>query len=213
LIEARDGKDRLSEDELTSVAGLLLTAGYETTANLIGSGVLTLLRDTDQLAALRADPDLIPAAVEELLRLRSPVYLATPRFTVEQVQCGGVTIPAHEIVFVSLLAANHDAGHFPSPGTFDIARAGDGHLAFGHGIHFCPGAPLARLETEVALRGLLARFEDITLNAAPDSLRWRPSTVVHGLERLPVRVRRSNLTAGPLLRGDWTQEMTPMLMM
>jgi cytochrome P450 len=191
LIEARDGLDRLSEDELSSVAGLLLTAGYETTANLIGSGVLTLLGNPDQLAALRADPDLIPAAVEELLRFCAPVYLATPRFTLEPVRCGPVTIPAHEIVFVSLLAANHDAGHFPSPGTFDIARPGDGHLAFGHGIHFCLGAPLARLETEVALRGLLARFEDITLSVAPDSLRWRPSTVVHGLERLPIRVRRS----------------------
>ncbi|SFB36577.1 Cytochrome P450 [Amycolatopsis marina] len=188
LVHVSDEGDQLSEVELVSMIFLLLVAGHETTVNLIGNGVLALLRHPDQLAALRADPSLVPNAVEEFLRYEGPVNIATLRFTAEPLPVGDVTIPEGEFVMISLLAANRDSTRFAEPDRFDVRRPAGGHLAFGHGIHFCVGAPLARLEADIAVRRLLERFADLRLAAEPESLRWRDSTLMRGLETLPVRV-------------------------
>ena len=189
LISARDDTDRLSENELLSMAFLLLVAGHETTVNLIASGVLALLLNPGELARLRADRSLLGAAVEELLRYVNPVNNATFRFTGEPVEIGGVPIGPGEVVLVSLSGANRDPARYADPDRLDLGRDSGGHLAFGHGIHYCLGAPLARLEAEIAFRGLLERFGSMTLAVPPDALRWRPSTLIHGLESLPVRLR------------------------
>jgi cytochrome P450 len=182
--------ERLGMAELVSMAFLLLVAGHETTVNLIGNGMLALLRHPDQLAALRRDPSLLPNAVEEFLRYEGPVNLATLRFTTEPVALDGVEIPAGEFVLVSLLSANRDGTRFADPDTLDVRRPAGGHLAFGHGIHYCVGAPLARLEAEIAIGRLLERFGDIRLAADPATLSWRDSTLMRGLETLPVRFGR-----------------------
>lgn len=189
LILASDEGDSLAADELLAMAFLLLVAGFETTVNLIANSVLALLREPDQLAALRGNPALLPGAVEEFLRYDGAVHLATIRFTKEPVPVGDVEIPAGEFVLVSLLGANRDAARFEDPHRLDVTRSAAGHLAFGHGIHHCVGAPLARLEAEIALRGLLERFPALGLEAEPETLRWRESALVHGLETLPVRLR------------------------
>jgi cytochrome P450 len=188
LITARDEEDRLSENELLSMAFLLLVAGHETTVNLIASGMLALLLNPGELARLRADPSLLSGALEELLRYVNPVNNATFRFTGEPVEIGGVPIGANEVVFVSLSGANRDPSRYAGPERLDLGRDSSGHLAFGHGIHYCLGAPLARLEAEIAFRGLLERFGSMTLAVPADELRWRPSTLIHGLESLPVRL-------------------------
>src|SRR6516162_172528 len=188
LISARDDADRLSEDELLSMAFLLLVAGHETTVNLIASGMLALLLNPGELARLRADRSLLGAAVEELLRYVNPVNNATFRFTGEPVEIGCVPIGPNEVVLVSLSGANRDPSRYADPDQLDLGRDSGGHLAFGHGIHYCLGAPLARLEAEIAFAGLLERFGSITLAVPPDELRWRPSTLIHGLESLPVRL-------------------------
>ena len=188
LTQARDeGDDRLTELELVSMAFLLLVAGHETTVNLIANGVLALLRNPDQLAALRADPALLPGAVEEFLRFESPVNLATLRYTTAPVRLGGVEVPEGEFVLVSLGAGNRDGERFADADRLDVTRAAGGHLAFGHGIHFCLGAPLARLEGQVAIGRLLDRFPGLAL--ATGDIRWRNSTLLRGLESLPVRLR------------------------
>jgi cytochrome P450 len=192
LVHASDVEDRLSSDELVSTAFLLIVAGYETTVNLIGNGVLALLRNPSQLATLRCDPSLMPGAVEEFLRFESPLNRATARFTTEAVQVGEVEIPAGQLVFVALLAANHDARQYDEPDRLDVTRAPNPHLAFGHGIHHCLGAPLARLEGEIAIGRLLARFERITLDSNVD-LQYRNSTLMRGLAALPLRLANSDL--------------------
>ncbi|WP_225831414.1 cytochrome P450 [Streptomyces sp. NK08204] len=185
LIAVREeGGDRLSEDELMSLAFLILFAGYENTVQLIGNAVLALLQHPDQLAALRKDPDRLPAAVEESMRYEGPALLAIRRFPVEDVTIAGVTIPAGETVWVSLSAADRDPDRFPDPDRLDLGRDASGHLALGHGIHYCLGAPLARAETEIALAALLERFPDLAL--AEGELRWRRSLRAHGLVALPV---------------------------
>ncbi|GAB3898737.1 cytochrome P450 [Kibdelosporangium lantanae] len=153
-----DDGDQLTEQELVAMADLLLTAGHETTVNLIGNGTLALLTHPDQLAALRADRGLLRAAIEELLRFDGPVSQATVRYTREPLPLGEVTIPANEIVLVNIDGANHDPRHYPDPDRLDITRPPAGHLGFGHGVHFCLGAQLARMEAEVAFTGLLDRF-------------------------------------------------------
>ncbi|TNC23896.1 cytochrome P450 family protein [Amycolatopsis alkalitolerans] len=188
LVHVSDAGDQLSEIELISMAFLLLVAGHETTVNLIGNGMRALLERPDQLAALRADPSLLPNAVEEFLRFDGPVNVATLRFTTEPVPVGDAVIPANRFVMVSLLGANRDGEKFEDPHKLDITRPTGGHLAFGHGIHYCVGAPLARLEAEIAIGKLLARFGTIELDGAPGGLRWRDSTLMNGLETLPVRV-------------------------
>ncbi|MBB3083961.1 cytochrome P450 family protein [Geodermatophilus sabuli] len=194
IVAASADADQLSADETVAMAFLLLVAGHETTVNLIGNGVLALLRRPDRLAELRADPELVPRAVEEFLRFDGPVNLATFRHTTEDVEIGGVPIPAGEVVLVALASADHDPDHYPSAEDLDLHRDASGHLAFGFGLHHCLGAPLARLEGEVAFRTLLARFPDLALAVEPDQLSWRASILMRGLTRLPVRLRD---TAGP----------------
>jgi len=189
LISARDEGDRLSENELLSMAFLLLVAGHETTVNLIASGTLALLLNPGELARLRADPSLLGGAVEELLRYVNPVNNATFRFAGEPLEIDGVAIGAGEVVLVSLSGANRDPSRYADPDRLDLGRDSGGHVAFGHGIHYCLGAPLARLEAEIAFGALLDRFGEITLAVPPGELRWRPSTLIHGLETLPVRLR------------------------
>ncbi len=188
LIGASDDDDRLSEHELISMVFLLLVAGHETTVNLIGNGVLSLLRHPEQFARLHADPDRVDDVVEETLRYEGPVNMATLRFTAEDVPVGDVVIPEGELVLVALGSANRDGEKFPEAETFDIDRSSGGHLAFGHGIHFCVGAPLARLEGRIALRRLVQRFPGLSEVVPESSLRWRCSTLMRGLEALPVRL-------------------------
>lgn len=188
LVHADDSGDRLNTEELVSMAFLLLVAGHETTVNLIGNAVLSLLNNPDQLQILKDRPELIPASTEEFLRLEGPVNVATFRFTKEPLDLGGVTVPAGEILMVSLVAANRDPAKYENPDQLDVTRSAQGHVAFGHGIHFCLGAPLARLEFDVALTQLLARFPNLTLAAEPETLVWRDSTLIRGLHTLPVRL-------------------------
>lgn len=189
LVQTQDDGDELTEVELVGMAFLLLVAGHETTVNLIANSTLSLLHDPAQAAALRADPGLLPGAVEEFLRFESPVNHATLRYTAEPTEIGGVTVPEGEFVVISLASANHDDDRYgPTAGTLDVTRAATGHLAFGHGIHFCLGAPLARLEGQIAIGGLITRFPDMSLAVDVDDLRWRNSTLLRGLERLPVRL-------------------------
>lgn len=186
LVAVPDAADRLSEDELTSMAFLILVAGHETTVNLIGNGMLALLTHPEQLALLRAQPDRLPAAIEELLRFDGALQVTTLRWTTEPVDIGGVTIPGGAIVVPGLLAANRDPASISQPDTLDITRTDNPHLAFGHGIHHCLGAPLARLEGRIALGSLLARFPGLRLAVPPEQLTWRPSVLMHGLTTLPV---------------------------
>jgi cytochrome P450 len=188
LLAARDDEDRLSENELVSMAFLLLVAGHETTVNLIASGMLALLLNPAELARLRADPSLTGSAVEELLRYVNPVSNATFRCAAEPLELGGVRIGRGDPVLVSLSGANRDPARFGDPDRLDLGRDSSGQLAFGHGIHYCLGAPLARLEAGIAVSALLSRFGSISLAVPAASLRWRPSTLIHGLEALPVRL-------------------------
>ncbi|WP_406416902.1 cytochrome P450 [Streptomyces sp. NBC_01614] len=191
LIAVRDTDgDRLSEDELMSLAFLILFAGYENTVQLIGNAVLALLDHPEQLAALRADPSRIPFAVEEFARYDGPALLAIRRFPTEDVTIGGVTVPAGDTVLLSLSAADRDPARFPEPDRLDLGRDASGHLALGHGIHYCLGAPLARAETEIALAALLERFPELAL--ADGDLRWRRSLRARGLLALPVTYSEKN---------------------
>jgi cytochrome P450 len=184
----QDG-DRLSQEELLGMAWVLLVAGHETTVNLISNGMLALLTHPDQLAALRADPDgLLDGAVEEILRYDGPVETPTARFTTEPVEIGGTVIPGDgRLVLVAIADADRDPDRFPEPDRFDIRRDARGHLAFGHGLHYCLGAPLARLEARIALRSLLERFPRLALDTAPGAVPWRGGHLIRGPERLPVR--------------------------
>ena len=186
---AADGAaDELSGNELLATVFLLVMAGFDTTVNLIASGTLALLTHPGEKTRLRQDPSLFPAAVEELLRFTNPVNHANDRFTTEDVPVGDVVIPAGEWVLPAISSANRDPAQFPDPERLDLGRDTGGHVAFGHGIHHCLGAPLARMEAEVALGALLARFPGISLAVPPEELRWRPVSLMNGLESLPVRL-------------------------
>ena len=187
--DADDPADSFDERELVAMLFLLLVAGHETTANLIASGTLALLTHPAERDRLRGDASLLPGAVEELLRYVNPLNHATERFTLEPVEIGGVTIPAREWVLCVTSSANRDPPRFPEPDRLDVGRDAGGHVAFGHGIHYCLGAPLARLEGEIAFGALLSRFPGLSLAVDPAALRWRPSSLIHGLETLPVRLR------------------------
>ena len=178
----------LTGSELVSTVFLLVMAGFDTTVNLIASGALALLTHPGEKARLRQDPSLLPAAVEELLRFTNPVNHANDRFTTEDVTVGDVVIPAGEWVLPVISSANRDPAQFPEPDRLDLGRDTSGHVAFGHGVHHCLGAPLARMEAEVALGALLARFPGITLAVPREELRWRPISVMNGLECLPVHL-------------------------
>ena len=183
LVQAEEAGGRLSEDELYATCALLLVAGHETTINLIGNGTLALLRHPDQLQRLRERPELIETAVEELLRYDSPVQL-TSRLTLDRVEVRGHTIPAGQTVAFLLGSANHDAERFTEPGRLDIGRDPNPHLAFGKGIHYCLGAPLARLEGQIAIGTLLRRLPHLALADAP--IEYRDNLTLRGLRRLPV---------------------------
>ena len=180
--------DGLTGQELLSTVFLLVMAGFDTTVNLIASSTLALLTHPGEMARLRQDPSLLPAAVEELLRFTNPVNHANDRFTTEDVSVGDVVIPAGQWVLPAISSANRDPAQFPDPDRLDLGRDTSGHLAFGHGIHYCLGAPLARMEAEVTLGALLARFPRISLAVPPRELRWRPVSLMNGLESLPVRL-------------------------
>ncbi len=183
LLTAAERGDQLTDDELVATCFLLLVAGHETTVNLIGNGTLTLLRHPDQLRRLQQDPTLIRPAVEELLRYDSPVQ-AVSRVVAEPLEVGGCTLSDGDLVLPMLGAANHDPDRFGDPDRLDLSRRDNRHLSFGNGSHFCLGAPLARLEGEVAIGALVRRLPRLRLDT--DSLQWRPSVMLRALETLPV---------------------------
>ncbi len=184
LLTAEEQGMVLSEEELLSTCALLLFAGHETTMNLLGNGLLACFEHPDQYELLKADLSLVPAAVEEMLRYRGPVHL-TVRSAKEDIEIGGKRIRAGEIIMPCLGAANHDPAQFPDPHRFDIRRPNvDTQLAFGHGIHFCLGAPLARLEGQIAFPTLLRRLPG--LQGVVEEATWRESVSLRGLSKLPV---------------------------
>ncbi len=185
LLAAEEEGDRLTVGEVMSTLQLLLVAGNETTTNLIGNGLLALMRNPDQLELLQRSPDLIEAAIDELLRYDAPVQ-ATSRIATEDVEIRGRTVRKGQNAFVLLGAANRDPARFPDPDRLDLERSAEEHVGFGHGRHFCLGSNLARLEARYAIRGVVERFPNLKL--ATDDLSWRKNIILHGLMSLPVRV-------------------------
>ncbi|MFE4535839.1 cytochrome P450 [Streptomyces scopuliridis] len=191
LIAARDDGDKLSENELVSMAFLILMAGSENVQHLITNGVLTLLCHPDQLAAMRGDLSLLPTAVEELLRYAHPNQMAIRRFPTEPVEFSGIAIPPGDTVMLCLASANRDPDRYPDPDQFDIRRKDTAHLALGQGMHYCLGAPLARLQIRTAIKTLVRRFPDLGLAVDVEQLRWRSSWRSHALRELPVTLAPS----------------------
>jgi cytochrome P450 len=188
LIRAADTAEALTDREMRSTIFQLVVAGHDTTTTLIGNGTVALLTHPDQWDALQADPGLLPTAIEEFLRWDAPVPHSTFRYTTAEVEIGGVVIPPFEQVIISLAAANRDPSKYGRPEDFDIRQGHPGHLAFGHGIHFCLGAPLARLEGRIAFASLLSRFPAMRLAVPPSELHWDhgDGLVLRGLSKLPV---------------------------
>jgi cytochrome P450 len=187
LLAAEDGGDTLSEEELRSTVLLLFLAGHETTMNLIGNGLFALLTHRDQWARLCADPEgLTASTVEECLRWDGPVHL-TGRIATEELEVGGQVFPAKSQVVTLLAAANRDPARFPDPDRFDVGRADNQHLTFSHGIHYCLGAALARLEGQVVFGALARKFPDLRLAVDSSEVEYRDHFVLRGLKALPVR--------------------------
>jgi cytochrome P450 PksS len=181
----------LSADELLAMIFLLLVAGYETTVNLIGNGTLALLRNPGEMERLRddrGDPGLIESAIEELLRYESPLETATERYAREDLEIAGATIPRGALVYLAIASANRDGDQFPNPDRLDLSREPNRHFSFGQGIHYCLGAPLARLEGQIAINTLLRKAPRLRLAVSPEALRWRKGLVLRGLTALPVRL-------------------------
>ncbi|HVK21231.1 MAG TPA: cytochrome P450 [Actinokineospora sp.] len=188
LIHTDHDGDNLADGELRALTLLLLLAGFEATSSLIGSGMLALLTNPDQLAALRADPSLMPGAVEEMLRFDGPSLMSLMKFAMEDIEIDGVLIPRGDPVFLSLSTANRDPRRFTCPEAFDVTRAEGSHMGFGHGIHRCLGAPLARMATQTAFSVLLERCADIRLAVPAADLVYRTSPALRGLKHLPVLI-------------------------
>lgn len=186
LLAARDATDALTEEEVFGTVVLLIVAGHETTVGLIGNAVVNLLAHPEQLERVRADPSLIPAAVEEVLRYEGPVERTINRWAATNVELGGQTIRRGETVIAILGAADRDPERFPDPNRLDVQREDTRHLAFGRGSHYCLGAPLARLEAEIALETLFRRLPGLRLDVAPEELEWRATPTFRRLEALPV---------------------------
>jgi len=188
LIQVEEGGERLTVSELYGVVMLLIVAGHETTVNLIANGLLALLTHPEQLVLLKADPSLVAQAIEELLRFNGPVEFSTDRWAKESFTFMGQQVEKGDHVIVSLASADHDPAVFAKPDTLDITREKSPHLAFGKGLHYCLGAPLARLEGEIAIRVLLEEYPDLTLAAELSELEWRQSLIIRGLKQLPVKL-------------------------
>lgn len=182
----REHGTEITDYELAGIAGLLLIAGHETTSNMLGLGTIALLRSPDQLTAVREDPDAVGPAMEELLRYLSVVQNAIPRITTTEVEVDGVTIPSGSLVILSLPSANRDPAFIDRPDTLDVRRGAPGHLAFGHGIHHCLGAPLARMEMRVAFPALLRRFPNLALVDDVSDIAFRPFNLIYGAASLRV---------------------------
>ncbi|MFD7028111.1 cytochrome P450 [Streptomyces sp. NPDC059917] len=198
LIRASDHGDHLTEAEATAMCFVLLFAGFETTINLIGNGTYALFRNPDQRALLQeslaaGDRALLETGIEELLRYDGPVELATWRYATRPLTLGGQDIPAGDPVLVVLAAADRDPARFDDPDALDLSRSDNQHLGYGHGIHYCIGAPLARLEGQTALATLLTRLPDLELAVPPEELRWRGGLIMRGLRTLPVRFTTPNV--------------------
>ena len=186
LIQAEEEGQKLSEDEIVSMVFLIIAAGYQTTVHLITNGVIALLQHPDQLAKLRANPDLIDSAVEEILRFTSPVYLTELAYAGEDMQLHGVSIPKGKVVTACIGSANHDPEMFENPEVFDIERSPNKHLGFGSGIHACLGAPLARMEAKIALTNLLKRNPNLRLAVDSSELEFETTPGLHSYRHLPV---------------------------
>ena len=187
LVAVEDGGDTLSEQELTSMATLLIVAGHETTVSLIGNAMVALLTHPEQRALIEADPSQLPRAVEELIRYDGPVERTLNRWATEDVELGGQTIRQGESVIVILGAADRDPSRFESPDVLDLTAERDArHLGFGRGVHFCLGAPLARVEAEIAIETLLRRLRGVRLAVPVEELRWRPVPLFRSLEAVPL---------------------------
>ncbi|MEU5579825.1 cytochrome P450 [Streptomyces huasconensis] len=212
LIRASDHGEHLTENEAAAMAFILLFAGFETTVNLIGNGMYALLTHPEQRARLQqalaeGDTGLLETGVEELLRFDGPVELATWRFATEALTLGGQDIAVGDPVLVVLAAADRDPERFDRPDTLDLSRRDNQHLGYGHGIHYCLGAPLARLEGQTALATLLRRLPDLQLAADPADLRWRGGLIMRGLRTLPVKFTDAQETAPDQHLSDGTSQL------
>lgn len=187
LLQAESEGSTLSEDELIGMVALLLSAGHETTVNLIGNGVLALITHPVQLDRLRSEPELMKSAVEELVRYAPPVLFATSRYAREDLAIAGTPIPQGELVLAALGSANHDESKFEYPETLMLDRQNNKHLGFGSGIHYCLGAPLARLESSIAFQVLFERLPNLQLAVTPEQLCWNSNLITRGVKALPVR--------------------------
>jgi cytochrome P450 len=189
LVAAEEAGDKLSEDELVAMIFLLLIAGHETTVNFIANGALALIENPSEAEKLRANHVLMKPALEEMLRYYSPVELATERWAREDIRFGNTVIPKGELVFAGLASANRDSTQFGDAHKFKVDREPNRHLAFGHGPHYCLGAPLARLEAHIAFTALLRRVPNLVLAKPREKLRWRKGFLLRGLESLPIASR------------------------
>lgn len=186
LIMVEDEGDKLTLDELYAMVFVLIIAGHETTVNLIGNGIMALLENPEQKKKLQDQPELIHSAIEEILRYDGPAEVSNARWAIEDVEFKGKNIKKGEMVFIALSSANRDSEQFADPDTFDITREANNHLAFGKGVHFCLGAPLARLEGEIAISALLKSMPNLRLNSDFDDLEWRRGMIIRGLREIPL---------------------------
>ncbi len=186
LLRVEDEGDVLSEQELYALVFVLIIAGHETTVNLIGNGILALLENPEQKEKLLNQPQLIHSTIEEILRYNGPAEVSNARFATEDLVVAGKHIKKGEMVFIALSSANRDSKEFIEPDSFDITREANNHLAFGKGVHFCLGAPLARLEGELAISALLERLPNLKLSTEKDSIEWRPGIIIRGTKEIPL---------------------------
>jgi cytochrome P450 len=186
LLTARDEDDALTEEEVFGNVMILIVAGHETTVGLIGNAVLNLLGHPDQLERVRSDPSLLPGAIEEILRYEGPVERSLNRWAATDVELGGQTIRRGDLVIAILTAAGRDPSRFLEPDRLDVTREDTRHLAFGRGSHYCLGAPLARLEAEIALETLFRRLPELRLAVPRDQVEWRPTPGFRRVVALPV---------------------------
>jgi len=188
LIKVSVDGDTLTQAEIVSMIFIIVTAGHVTTVHSIGNGVFNLLTHPEELAKLRADPSLIPAAIDELMRMDPAAPIGTFRFTKAEIQIGDVTIPANQILALSWGSANRDELKYEDPDRLDVNRCPAGTLSFGHGVHYCIGIPMAKMQIEIAIERLLARYPDLRLAVPVEDVKWTSSALLHGLAALPVSV-------------------------